>query len=185
MKDEKIKTLVSEYQKDFEKTDADLVRLDVLEKGFTEQEADEVIEALTKGPTKAEAATKSVAKPVVDASPNELIKARLAKIDYQNLHWENFAEYYELVESLPADKMFDFEIVKVEAIQQTRFEGVPGSPIDTIGVKVISTQAVSTTRVHAKTAITQNGRITRGRNFFEIVGQQFHQNRLFYLLKKK
>jgi hypothetical protein len=192
MQEEKIKALVAEYQEDFKETGPDLVRLDLLGKGYSEQEADQVIEALTKEPekdskeknAKGQTAPKQSTKAIAEQSPNDEIKPKLAKIDYENLHGESFAEYGELVESLPADKMFDFVVVKVEAIKQTRFEGVDGSPIDTIGVKLTSTIPVSATRVYAKTAIAQNGRIYRGRTYFTVEGQQFHQNRLFYLLKK-
>jgi hypothetical protein len=189
---EQIKALVSEYQKDFGDTGEDLVRIDLLGKGYTHQEVEEVIAALTKGLTDGQIVTKSVPKnttkptpkEATEPSPNEDIKARLAKIDHNSLHGERFADYFELVESLPADKMYDFEVVKVETINQTRFEGVPGSPIDVIGIRLTSTKPVATTRVYAKTAIAQNGRLVRGRNYFEVIGQQFHQNRLFYLLKK-
>jgi hypothetical protein len=58
--------------------------------------------------------------------------------------------------------------------------------VDIIGVAIENNVPKMTTRVSNKTALTQNGSIVRDEDFFELVGQQFHQrgNGLFYFLKK-
>ena len=187
----KIKDAVAEYQQDFDTLGADLVRNDVLAKGFTEQEAEEVIEALSVDASKPVAAkpkpkTKVTAEaPVFDPeNPNSRIADKLKVLDYENLEGEELAKYYELLESLPHSELYDFEVYKIKVRRQERFEGVPNSPIDVVGIILESTKPVISTRVYPKTAIAQNGRLERGRNHFEIFGQQFHENKLFYLLKK-
>ena len=188
---DKIKNAVAEYQEDFDTTGADPVKLDLLGKGFTDQEADEVIQALSVNASKPVAGkpkpkAKVIAEvPVFDPeNPNISIADRLKAFNYENLEGEELAKYYELLDSLPHSEMYDFEVYKVDVLRQERFEGVPNSPIDVVGIVLESTKPVIRTRVYPKTAIAQNGRLERGRNHFEIFGQQFHENKLFYLLKK-
>jgi hypothetical protein len=191
---EKVKNAVVEYQEDFDTIGPDLVRNDMLAKGFTEQEATEVISALSSDST-APVATKPVAaKPKAKAAtevttydpenPNNSIADKLKSFNYQNLEHEELARYYELLESLPHNQMYDFEVHKVKVLRQERFEGVPNSPVDVVGVVLESTKPLISTRVYPQNAIAQNGRLVRGRNYFEIVGQQFHENKRFYILKK-
>lgn len=186
---DKIKEAVAEYEEDFDTTGADLVKLDLLGKGFSDQEADEVIEVLaSKGKTKPKRSAKPKAdteeQTIASESLNSKIADNLKTFNYENLEGEQLAKYYELLESLPHGELFDFEVYKVKVIRQERFEGVPNSPIDVVGIVLESTKPIITTRVYPKTAIAQNGRLVRGRNYFEIIGQQFHENKLFYLLKK-
>lgn len=182
----KFKAAVSKYAADFKAKGSDVVKLQMLEDGIAEADADEVIEALSTEEVKAPEVIEAV-KPVEKAySPNEAIKDKLAAFDYSNLKGESFAKYGELVQSLPQNQKFDFEVMQVKAIQKVRYKGVKDSPVDIIGVAIENNVPKMTTRVSNKTALTQNGSIVRDEDFFELVGQQFHQrgNGLFYFLKK-
>ena len=190
-----IKKAVKEYAADFAVKGADGIKLQLLEDKFSEEDANAIIKALEGKGDDSEADSedekeKETKKPVEKvASPNVAIAAKLAGFDYkENFKGEQFAKYGELVQKLPHEKMFDFDVMKVEAITKVRYKGVKDSPVDIVGVRIIDSKPKMTTRVSPKVALAQNGQIVRDEDgeFFEVVGQQFHQrgNGLFYFLKK-
>lgn len=151
--------------------------------GITEDDTATIIEAIKKIDNAPEAP-----KPTISKTPNDTVKDKFAKFDYQNLKGTSFAEYGEALQSLPANEKFDFEVFKVESIRKVRYKGVKDSPVDINGMKIKDNKPKYTTRVTPKVAILQNGRVQRDEddNFFEVIGAQFDQvgNGLFYLLKK-
>ena len=181
-----IKAAVKKYAADFEVKGSTGIKLQLLEDNFSDEDADEIIKALEANTGEEEPPKKAVEKV---ASPNATIAAKLAGFNYgENFKGESFAKYGELVQKLPHEKMFDFEVMKVEAITKVRYKGVKDSTVDIVGVRIIDSKPKMTTRVSPKVALAQNGQIVRDEDgeFFEVVGQQFHQrgNGLFYFLKK-
>ena len=192
-----IKSAVTKFTADFKTLGESGVKVKMLEAGIAESVANIIIEAIKKVEVTSpasEASTKEtnfpapVVKMPVSKSPNDAIKDKLAEFDYNNLKGESFAKYGELVQSLPINEKFDFQVMQVEAIVKERYKGVKDTPKDIVGIKIVNSTPKYTTKVNSKTAIAQNGRVERDPDgdFFEVIGQQFNQrgNGLFYLLKK-
>ena len=188
-----IKSAVTRFSADFKTLGESGVKVKILEAGIAEADADTIIEAIKKTetvePTKENTTIPApVATSPISKSPNDSIKDKLAAFDYNNLKGESFAKYGELVQSLPINEKFDFQVMQVEAIVKERYKGVKDTPKDIVGIKIVNSTPKYTTRVNSKTAIAQNGRVERDPDgdFFEVIGQQFNQrgNGLFYLLKK-
>ena len=191
-----INSAVTKFTADFKTLGESGVKVKMLEAGIAEPDADIIIEAIKKvevvSPTASNDNSGTGIAPVVQMpvskTPNDAIKDKLEGFDYNNLKGESFAKYGEVFQGLSANEMFDFQVMKVEAIKKVRYKGVKDSPTDIIGIRIVDSMPKYTTRVNSKTAIAQNGRIERDPDgdFFEVIGQQFDQrgNGLFYLLKK-
>lgn len=126
---------------------------------------------------------------------SELEAIDLSDFDYKNLTGESFKRYVEIVGDrnfrvaneetgkripvngkLKGDEMRHFSLYNVEVIRRTRYEGVQGSPVDFVGVKIKNETPINTTLIPVKTAIELNAQIV---NAHAVAGHG-----RYYLLKK-
>lgn len=172
---------------------------------YTTEEIKEILEAIAKaklsesdcgtpGPSPQQPAAAAAPQAGIPASPNVEIAEKLKAFDYSKLTGEPFKKYCLLVQSLPIDGKYDFELYSVETIRAERYRGMKDSPVDTIGIRIKDSKPINTTRIAVKHALATNGRVQpfldregnaeeRG---FELVGSQLEHNgnyARFYLLK--
>jgi len=133
--------------------------------------------------------------PAAGSSPNAAVADQLSAFDYNNLRGDAFKRYCLLVQSLPIEGKYDFEVYQVEVAKQVRYRGVKDSPIDMIGFRMVNTTPIHCTRIPVKYALTNNGRVEPFRDSegkvegdgFEVIGSQLEHNGRhgrYYLLKK-
>lgn len=121
-------------------------------------------------------------------------KPDLSKFNYNGeLSGQQFKEYLKIVEALPWGKHADFEVYKVAPVRKVRYKGVPNSPTDIVGIRIIDSQPLRTTRITPADAFQFNGRLVEDEDgdFFTVEGGQFIENGgnpnyygIYYLLKK-
>lgn len=138
------------------------------DKGYSEEEANEIIAALD--PKAPPAPKKEEPKEEQFKVPTQSETLGLDRFNYSNLTEKSFEEYEALLRHLPAHKQFDFERVKAKALRKELYPGLPQSPIVMYGVKVESTSPDHVTRMEARHALELN--------------RQVGNSGLYYLLKK-
>lgn len=132
-----------------------------------------------------EVKAKVVKKEYDPAAPNAHLD--LTGFDYSKMTGQAFIDYNKLIASLPNHKLFDFKVMRVEAIKEERYEGIEGSPRDVVGFKITNNEPIqSFTRVTTKQAIEMNGildeKLHSKKGLCNIVGGQFQHNNRYFLL---
>jgi len=183
-----IKSAARKYSEMFKKDGPSVVKIKMMEDGFSEEDIDEVITFLHEKADKQVSETQNAPVSSNEINNIDAILAEIKKLDYNNLTYDQFAKYCELIQQLPTRMKFDFEVIRVKAIKEPRYEGVKDSPIDIVGIEISDPKPKHTTRIPPTIAIMQNGRVQWAKNkkFFEVIGAQFDQrgNGLFYFIKK-
>jgi hypothetical protein len=82
---------------------------------------------------------------------------------------DQYKDYEALVNKLRLTNQFDFEVYKAKPVKVERYPGLPGTPIDIVGIKVEG-RPIFTTRVEARHALEMN--------------RQLQNTNRYYLLKK-
>lgn len=180
-----LKSAVNKYGALFAKEGQNVTKT-MQEDGISEDDIKEVLSAIAEK-TLQDNKNKAPIAASVYIEVESILK-EIKAMDYTNLTYERFARYGELIQQLPIRMKFDFEVIKVTAIKEPRYEGVKDSPIDIIGIQIADPKPKHTTRIPTSLAIMQNGRIhwAKNKKFFEVIGAQFDQrgNGLFYFIKK-
>jgi len=85
---------------------------------------------------------------------------------YKNLTGEEWKRYQEHVASLPWSNLIDFAQYKAEEVRQERYPGLPGSPWDTVGIRIINDTPINTTRITTQTAAELNKQLPNSRRIY-------------------
>lgn len=121
-------------------------------------------------------------------NPNAALDLTL--FDYTNLVGQPFIDYCKLVEGLPQREMFDFMVMRVEAVRKVRYKGIKDSPVDVVGIRIVDMKPIHPgTRITTKQVFEMNGHIRIDDDVAEIIGGHFQvgdprEIKQYYLLKK-
>lgn len=158
----------------------------MIEEEYSPDEITEILAAIDAPPEIKPAPAEIKAGEWDPKNPNAIIKN---DINYENLVGEEFIRYNAILESLSPDggygehtvHLFDFELYRATPIRKARYEGLPGTPIDFIGVKLRTVGNMMDPPIN-QTRITIN-------NARELNSQILNQHSIeghgkYYLLKK-
>jgi len=80
----------------------------------------------------------------------------VAQFDYKNLTGDEYKRYVAHVESLPLFDLRQYDCYKARQVKKERFEGMPGSPWDVVGIEITTDKPLHTTKIDRKTADEMN-----------------------------
>lgn len=81
------------------------------------------------------------------------------KFDYKALEGKHLEDYHAHVASLPLFEQRQFQCFKAEQVRKERYPGMPGSPWDVVGIRIINDTPVHTTKISIKTANELNAQL--------------------------
>lgn len=168
---------------------AEELKTDMVANGVAEVEADKFIaEVFTPAPPATGTDTVILPNPaggeqqviaVTDNSAAAVVAAATAVItpvapapsvapafNYKNLTGDEWKRYQDHVKALPLFDMLDFEQYKAEEVKEERYPGMPGSPWDVVGIRIINDTPINKTRINIQTANELNRQLANSKRIY-------------------
>jgi hypothetical protein len=147
---------------------AEELKAEMLTNEISEADADQFIaeiyataqdDAGNPAPEK-EKATAPVAKAAEVAQPTA------PQFNYKALEGKHYDEYQAYIASLPLFELRTFQCFKAEEVKKERFQGMPGSPWDVVGIRIVNDTPLHTSKINVKTANELNAQLPNSRRIY-------------------